>query len=214
MVPELYRTAFVREMNPPAATGHKLLMSATSSNATTPGRRWLKAGGLAAGLLLFAALIAFAPILWLAWLDPFGGPRHPTDAELVAQFKRHRGTLEQVVAMAHDDDRLQRLAPDFMRPDNPVDAGVSPERIKTYRQLLARAEVAHGILKGDTEVWFLVSTRGLSIAGSAKGILYCEQPDSDARIVTTNLDREVVPPRGELVMRHIDGNWWLMLDTR
>jgi hypothetical protein len=201
-------------MNRPAVADHKLRMGTPSSSAKTPGRRWLRAGSLAGGLLLLSATTAAAPILWLTWLDPFGGAPHPIDAELVAQFKRHRTTLEQVVAMARDDDRLQRLAPDFMRPDNPADAGISPERIAIYRQLLARAEVAHGLLKGDTEVWFLVSTRGLSIAGSAKGILYCEQPDDDARIVTTTLDREPAPPRGELVMRHIEGNWWLMLDTR
>lgn len=189
-------------------------MAATSSNARTPGRRWLKAGSVVAALVMLCAAITSTPILWLVWIDPFGGAAHPTDAELVAQFRRHRGALEQVIAMARDDDRLQRLAPDFMRPDDPADAGVSPERIETYRRLLARAEVAHGILKGETEVWFLVSTRGLSIAGSAKGFLYCDQPDPDARIVTTSLDREPVPPRGELVMRHIEGNWWLMLDTR
>src|SRR4051812_43747336 len=200
-------------MNRPAAAGHKAPMGATSSSAKTPGRRWLKAVSVAAGLVLLAATITSAPILWLVWIDPFGGAPHPTDAELVAQFKRHRGTLEQIVTMARDDPQLQRLAPDFMRADNPTEAGVSPERIATYRQLLARADVAHGILKGDTEVWFLVSTRGLSIAGSAKGFLFCEQPDEDARIVTTNLGREPVPPRGELVMRHIEGNWWLMLDT-
>ena len=201
-------------MNRPATAGHKALMGATSSNARTPGRHWLKAGSIAAALVMLCAAITSAPILWLVWIDPFGGASHPTDAELVAQFKRHRGMLEQVVAMAREDDRLQRLAPDFIRPDNPADAGVSPERVAAYRRLLAQAEVAHGILKGDTEVWFLVSTRGLSIAGSVKGFLFCEEPDADARIVTTNLDREPVLPRGELVMRHIEGHWWLMLDTR
>jgi hypothetical protein len=115
-------------MNRPATADHKVLMAASSSNATTPGRRWLKAGSVAAALVMLAAAITSAPILWLAWIDPFGGASHPTDAELVAQFKRHRGALEQIVAMAHADDRLQRLAPDFMRPDNPADAGVSPER--------------------------------------------------------------------------------------
>jgi len=171
-------------------------------------------GGLTAGLLMVSALVVLAPILWLTWLDPFGGLRHPSDGQLIAQFAKHRGELEQVVAMAREDDKLRRLAPDFMRPETPADAGVSGERIERYRQLLARAGVAHGILNGDNEVWFLVSTRGLSISGSVKGFAFCEQPDPDARIVTTDLDREPVPSRGELVMRHIEGPWWLLLDTR
>jgi hypothetical protein len=201
-------------MNPFAAQRHKPGMGAISENATRPGRRRLKAAGLAIGLLLLVGFVLVAPILWLAWLDPFGGSPHPSDAQLTAQLAIHRGELEQLVAMAREDERLQRLAPDFMRPENAADAGVDARRIEEYRALLARAGVAHGILNGDSEVWFLVSTRGLSIAGSAKGFVFCAQPDPDVRIVATDLDREPVPPRGELVMRHLDGPWWLMLDTR
>jgi len=201
-------------MNRPAMARHQTMMDATSDNAAWPSRRWLKAGGLTTGLVLLSALLVFAPILWLAWLDPFGGPQHPTDDQLLAQFRKHRGELEQIVAMTRQDRRLQRLAPDFIRPENPDNAGVSRERIAAYRHLFAQAGVAHGILNGDSEVWFLVSTRGLSIAGSAKGFISSAQPDSDARTITTDLDREPVPPRGELVMRHIEGNWWLMLDSR
>jgi hypothetical protein len=201
-------------MNRPAMACHKVLMGVTFRNTATPGRRWLKAAGLAIGLLLLAALVTLAPILWLAWLDPFGGPRHPTDDQLLVQFAKHRNELEQVVAMTRQDNQLQRLAPDFIRPETPVDAGLSQERIASYRQLLSHAGAAHGILSGDNEVWFLVSTRGLAIAGSAKGFLFCERGDPEARIVTGDLDREVVPPRGELVVRRIDGAWWLMLDTR
>lgn len=193
---------------------HQTLMDATSGKAALSSRRRLKAGGLTIGLLLLSALLAFAPILWLAWLDPFGGPQHPTDDQLLAQFRKHRGELGQIVAMTRQDGRLQRLAPDFIRPENPDGAGVSREHVAAYRHLFIQADVAHGILIGDSEVWFLVSTRGLSIAGSAKGFIFSAQPDSDARIVMTNLDREPVPPRGELVMRQIEGNWWLMLDTR
>jgi hypothetical protein len=176
--------------------------------------RYLTIGGVAVGSVALAALILLAPILLFAWLDPLGGPPHPTDVQLIAQLAKYRADLEEIAAMAQHDNGLQRLAPDFIRPENLADAGISDERIASYRRLLARAGVAHGILNGDDEVWFLVSTRGLAISGSAKGFVYCAQPDPDARIVTGDLDREPVPPRGELVMRHIEGRWWLMLDTR
>jgi hypothetical protein len=201
-------------MNRLATAGHKVTMGVMSEYESLPVRRRLKTTAVAAGSLMVAALIFLAPILWLAWLDPFGGPQHPSDGQLIAQLAKHRGELEQVVAMAREDKQLQRLAPDFIRPESPSVAGRDGERIETYRRLLARAGVAQGILNGDNEVWFLVSARGLAISGSAKGLDFCEQPDPDARIITTDLDREPVPPRGELVMRHIDGQWWLMLDTR
>jgi hypothetical protein len=188
-------------------------MGANSSGTTMAGR-YLTIGALAVGLPVLAALILLAPILLFAWLDPVGGPRHPTDAQLIAQLAKHRADLEEVATMAQHDSGLQRLAPDFIRPETPANAGISDERIATYRRLLARAGVAHGILNGDDEVWFLVSTRGLAISGSAKGFVYCAQPDPDARIVAGELDHEPVPPRGELVMRHVEGRWWLMLDTR
>jgi hypothetical protein len=189
-------------------------MGAIVTDGPPRRRRWLRITGLAFGLALFAALVVLAPVLWLAWIDPLGGPQHPTDTQLVAQLVRHRAELEHLVAMAREDGNLQRLAPDFTRPERLADAGLTEQRLETYRRLLAGAGVAHGILNGDGEVWFLVSTRGLSIAGSAKGFAYCDLPDEDARIVTTDLDREPVPPRGELVMRHVEGKWWLMLDTR
>jgi hypothetical protein len=201
-------------MNRSPTTGHKVTMGVSPEPASLRGRRWLKVGGLTAGLLMASALVFLAPILWLTWLDPFGGLPHPSDSRLIAQFARHRGELEQVAAMAREDEKLRRLAPTFMRPEAPADADLGGERIEAYRRLLARAGIAHGILNGDNEIWFLVSTRGLSISGSAKGFIRCEQPAPDARIVTTDLDREPVPPRGELVMRHIEGPWWLMLDTR
>ena len=120
-------------MNPFAAPRHKPGMGAISENATRPGRRRLKAAGLAIGLLLMAGFVLVAPILWLAWLDPFGGSPHPSDAQLTAQLAIHRGELEQLVAMAREDERLQRLAPDFMRPENAADAGVDARRIEEYR---------------------------------------------------------------------------------
>src|SRR5947209_19646746 len=116
-------------MNRPATACHKVLMGVTFHNTATPGRGWLKAAALASGLLLLAALVTLAPILSLAWLDPFGGPRHPTDDQLLVQFAKHRNELERGVTMTRQDSQLQRLAPDFIRPDSPVAAGLSQERI-------------------------------------------------------------------------------------
>jgi hypothetical protein len=176
--------------------------------------RWLRATGLAGLLLLVSAMVIIAPIAWLAIVDPFGGAQHPTDEQLLQQLTTHRTELEQVVAMARQDLRLQRLAPDFTRPENPGDAGISPDRVKLYRQLLQTTGIANGMVNADGAMFFLVNARGLAIAGSAKGFIYREDPDPDARVVTFDLDSEEVRPKGELLMRHVDGNWWLALETR
>src|SRR5690349_15657080 len=116
-------------MNPFAAPRHKPGMGAIPRTAAGPSWRWLKIVSLTTGLLLMSAFIFLAPVLWLAWLDPFGGPRHPSDAELIAQLASHHSELEQVVAMAREDAELRRLAADFTRPENPADAGVTAARI-------------------------------------------------------------------------------------
>jgi len=53
-------------MNRPAMARHQTLMDATSGHAALSSSRRLKAGGLTIGLVLLSALLAFAPILWLA----------------------------------------------------------------------------------------------------------------------------------------------------
>ena len=166
-------------MNWSATAGHKALMGATSNSAKTPSRRWLKAGSLAASLVLLSATIASAPILWLVWIDPFGGAPHPTDAELVAQFKRHRGMLERVVAMARDDDRFsvsrriscggQSRRPAF-RPSGSGPIG------NCWRCRSRHSE--------DDQIWFLVP-RELSIINSARFLFASSR--LDARIVTTSM---------------------------
>ena len=65
-----------------------------------PAHALLKQSMLAvAGLAAALALSAAALIAWLAITDPFGGPAHPTDAAMLAQFARVRPSLESIVGM-------------------------------------------------------------------------------------------------------------------
>jgi hypothetical protein len=82
-----------------------------------PPRTFLKllslalAGIVAAGALTFAALV-----VWLTIVDPFGGPQHPSDGALLAQFAAQRPALEELVGMLREDRGIERLAADFTRP--------------------------------------------------------------------------------------------------
>ncbi len=65
----------------------------------------------------------------------------PNDVEMLEQFSRHRAELEQLVELISEDAELDRLAPDFTRPDP---APLPPERIADYRRRLAAAGIRHG----------------------------------------------------------------------
>lgn len=116
--------------------------------------------------------------------------------------------------MIEQEPKLERLAPDFLRPEDPSSAEVSADRIATYRRLCAQAGIAHGFSHYRDE--FIVHTRGLSIAGSAKGFVYAPYPDADATIVAGDLDAAAASLKDKdvLLQRKIDGNWWLELDMR
>ena len=171
--------------------------------------------GLAAVLALAGSALALAaPVLWLAFVDPFGGSAHPSDATLLAQFAAKRPALEQLVDMIDHDDGLVRVAADFTRPDD--GAGVSPDRIALYRQRLVEAGIADGLSDYGGAIVFLVHARGLSIGGSAKGFAFAEGRDPAAIVVDGDLDAAVatLPDKNVLLRRRIDGDWWLQLDRR
>lgn len=158
----------------------------------------------------FAALSIAMLIGWLAIMDPFGGDAHPTDAEMLVQFHEHRAEFEAIVDMLRADPQVQRLAPDFTRPD-PLP--ITAERLADYRKRLAAAGVRQGISRHGASVELIVSTQGLAISGSAKGFFHDEAAAEDAEVTDGDLDA-VAGGSSALFQRHIEGNWWLQLDRR
>ena len=163
---------------------------------------------VAASAITVAALIA-----WLAIVDPFGGAPHPTDAAMLAQFAAQRPALEEIVSMTEQDPGIERLAPDFTRPEPPP---IGPERLADYRARLQAAGIAHGLSRYGSTVTFLVSTQGLAISGSGKGFVYAEHADPDATVIGGDLDAAVdaLADKDVLLQRRIDERWWLQLDRR
>jgi hypothetical protein len=164
---------------------------------------------LAAALVLSAAAL----IAWLTITDPFGGPPHPTDAAMLAQFARVQPSLESIVGMIEQDPRIERLAPDFTRPEP---APIAPERLADYRARLHAAGIAHGLSHYGGTVTFLVSTQGLAISGSGKGFVHAEHADPDASVIDGDLDAAVdaLADKDVLLQRRIGERWWLQLDRR
>ena len=152
-------------------------------------------------------------IALLAIADPFGGPPHPTDAAMMAQFARVRPSLEEIVGMIEQDPGIERLAPDFTRPEP---APIGPKRLADYRARLQAAGIDHGLSRHGDTVEFIVSTQGLAISGSGKSFVHAEHADPDATVIDGDLDAAVdaLADKDVLLQRRIGERWWLQLDRR
>ena len=77
-------------------------------------------------------------------------PSRRTDAALKRLFVAHRTDFDKLVAMATEDARLTRIAPDFTWLDDDVawprkNGGISKQRWDEYRRLFHRVGVSEGI---------------------------------------------------------------------
>ena len=176
-------------------------------------KRLVMAGAVA--LAVPAFLVGFQ-FVQLVILDPFGGTPHPTDAAMLAQFADKRPILEDLVVRIEQHPGLQRVGPDFTRPEDITSAAVSADEIADFRRLCALAGVAHGFSHYGEAIKLIVHTSGLAISGSAKGFVYAEHADDDATIIEGDLDAAAGASehKDSLLMRRIEGDWWLELDRR
>lgn len=141
---------------------------------------------------------------------------HPSSARLQQQWRDHHTDLEQLVKMFRADKALNRVAPDFTRPDDPSSIGVTSARIAEYRQLLRKAGVATGIegYNDKDAITFIVSALGLGISGSGKGFAYLEGtpellvPDLDAHISQAHAKHA----ESFTAYQRISGDWYLYYD--
>ena len=162
--------------------------------------------GLAAALLLLA--LAFS-----------GCGDHPSSATLIRQWRAHRMAYDETLQMFLADKELGRVAPDFTRPHDPTTIGVAADRIARYRKLLSRAGVSAGIEGYDPkeEVWYHISTRGLSISGSSKGIVWRSKPPEEPLLLLDDLDAFLAKtfpghPKSFTAYQRIEDNWYLYYD--
>lgn len=168
------------------------------------------------GILAALAITACAALAFVLMVNLLDDPPHPSDAAMLAQFAQQRPALEELVGMIEQDPAIQRLAPDFTRPDNLAAIGVPPERVADYRHRLLATGIAHGFSHYGDAIEFIVSTRGLAISGSGKSFVHSAEPDPDATVVGGDLDAAVgaLTDKDVLLQRRIDGDWWLQLDMR
>ncbi|HEY0309198.1 MAG TPA: hypothetical protein VGB94_13635 [Acidobacteriaceae bacterium] len=169
--------------------------------------RKIVAVGLGVGVV---AVFALAAANWLS---------APLDKALRARFFARRADFERLVAMANEDSHLDRIAPDFIGPEDGFaqrkDVGITEERWNEYRQLFHATGVSTGIKKdiNPSRIFFPIDSRGLVPTGAAKGFVYSQAPLSP---VLKSLDKSPPdklydgPDRSHaLVYKPIEDHWYI-----
>jgi hypothetical protein len=132
------------------------------------------------------------------------------DEDLIAAFQQHRATFELLLRMIAADSKLHRVDCDWTDPQNPKDAGVSPERISEYRQLLDEVGCHRGfeVFPARPGIYFISAAQGTVVNSLTKGFYYFEgTPDT----IVTNTET-YIPKAQEYsfeIFRHIDGHWYV-----
>lgn len=138
---------------------------------------------------------------------------HARDQEMIENFELYKQDFERLRSMILEDSRLERVDMDWTSPADPASAGVTLDRIETYRELCRRIGVRRGIEAFDPtrrRIHFLASTQGLSISGSCKGYAWLADPPMQ---LEGSLDGLLERAQNSFTAyRHLEGGWFLYLD--
>lgn len=165
---------------------------------------------LTTSIKLSAALVVFSAVL----SGCLAMGNHPSAEALLNNFQNNRADFERLLQMFMEDTQLGRVAYDFTRPAG-IDATqveVPAARLDQYRALFTKLILSAGIEGyGDKHtVWFIASTQGLSISGSAKGYAYLvERPE----LIVEDIDHyRSEDGRSFTAYQLIEGNWYVYFD--
>ncbi len=179
---------------------------------TTRKKTVAKVALVAGGVLALAAAPFVLGALILVWVWTSGDIPHRADAELIDNFRAHRAEFDRLLGMVHADEKLLRVDVDWTSPENPQEAGVSPERVEEYRRMFRKLGVRRGFnaFGGRDYVEFMTSAKGLSIGGSAKGYAYSTRRPE---LIVDDLDRHRARQTSSFTAyRHIEGDWYLFFN--
>jgi hypothetical protein len=144
-----------------------------------------------------------------------------SDDALIRNFHTNQAKLEKLAAMAQEDKKVVRIAPDYTALDDnlnwprPIlELGFSPERWEEYKQLFRETGLAAGLLRRDSHILFLASSIGMGNGhGASKGYLFTtgaitQLPVMQSLDVSIG-DAGMAGPGGSTFVRPIAKNWYL-----
>src|SRR5262245_6811361 len=129
-------------------------------------RRFVIVGTVVILGIIGVTAVALMPVLMIG--SVFSTVSMPSDEAMIAHFNAKRAVFERLVAMAEQDPRLERLASDFSKPEDPAAAGISPERLALYRTLFKEAGTPLGFYNFTGSIQFVFHASGLSVSGSER----------------------------------------------
>lgn len=165
--------------------------------------------GSAAVLLIAAFAVVSLPLMRVGTVFD-AGPQAPSDAAMIAHWRKHKDTLDEITEMLRFDPALNRLGMDWSEPEDAARAQVDPARLARYRELMKQASIV-SFGRGHRSIHFLYHAGG-TVRGAGKGFVRGEA-SRYAEIVDTDLDEAVGGRKRVLLQRRIDDGWWLQLDN-
>jgi hypothetical protein len=167
--------------------------------------------------MLRTTLLAFLLVAAIAGgCDSLFEHRHPSDETLERNFQMHEAEFEKLIAMAHEDSKVVRIASDFTwldtstawpRPESEL--GFSRMRWDEYRNFFRQLGIEKGINRpenSDDAILLMASTIGNVGGGSEKGYAYLVKPPTS---VVQALDPPPSVKEYTRVYKKLKGNWYL-----
>ena len=134
----------------------------------------------------------------------------PADHEMVAHWKQHRPTLDQITEMLRSDPALNRLGLTWSDPADPERAHVPAERIADYRDLMREASII-SVSRGHRSVQFLFHSSQSPVGRFHKSFVRGEA-SPQAEVINSDLDSAATERAKALLQRPIAEGWWLQRD--
>ena len=165
--------------------------------------------GAVALLALILSCLYFCSFPFLVWYS--FQKQHQADAQMLANFQKHKNDFELLRQMVLEDKGLTRVDDDWTNPHDPQTIGVKPERIAQYRNLFRELDIPRGFSAAAERdaIRFIATTAGMLDHGSFKGYVYLKSPPKK---FLDNLDALSSQKMLEEGYRRIEGKWFLYYD--
>lgn len=163
--------------------------------------------------MLFYRIRKLAIVLIMIAVAGCGRNSVPSDEDLIATFHYRRAEFDRLLQMIIADTKLYRIDCDWTDPKEPIEAGVSPERIAEYRRLLDDVGCHRGFEAFQRQgIHFIAAARGLVTGGSSKGLYYFA--GAPPLVVTNTATYSQKPQEYSYeVFRHIEGHWYVFFES-
>jgi hypothetical protein len=159
---------------------------------------------------IFIAVVVFAAGTFLT-----SGLERPKDADLVAQFAKHKAVFDELRQMLSADNSLRSIEKggvssmkERVLHSTLADTGISKERYDLYVAKLQQCGVSI-LIHDEDEFRFAVAGSGFASKGYRIAITYTESKPTP--LLPTLDDFKKTTHSWEQAYRHIEGNWYVWI---